>query len=114
MKTKSLTQLSRELGVSVSYLSQVRHGKRQLSERVAKALCHMQQNDIKLINIAKQLNDLSNFSTISGGVTSAVRHPDAGINVKIAALCRGSTKDFESFYPGSIPGAAANNILIAL
>ena len=32
----------------------------------------------------------------------------------IAALCRGSTKDFESFYPGSIPGAAATNVLIAL
>ena len=40
--------------------------------------------------------------------------PSAPVKWKIAALCRGSTKDFESFYPGSIPGAAAKNVLIAL
>jgi len=34
MKKKSLRQLARELGVSHSYLSQVRHGKRPASDKV--------------------------------------------------------------------------------
>lgn len=34
MEHKSLRQLARELGVSHSYLSQVRHGKRPASEKV--------------------------------------------------------------------------------
>ncbi|MFC1911094.1 helix-turn-helix domain-containing protein [Chloroflexota bacterium] len=37
-KQKSLRQQARELGVSHSYLSQVRHGKRPPSDRVAQAL----------------------------------------------------------------------------
>jgi len=37
-KQKSLRQLARELGVSHSYLSQVLHGKRPPSDRVAQAL----------------------------------------------------------------------------
>ena len=34
MKQKSLRQLARELGVSASYLSQVKNGKRPPSEKV--------------------------------------------------------------------------------
>ena len=34
VKEKSLRQLARELGVSHSYLSQVKHGKRPASDRV--------------------------------------------------------------------------------
>ncbi len=34
MKQKSLRQLAKELGVSASYLSQVRHGKRPPSDKV--------------------------------------------------------------------------------
>ena len=34
MKQKSLRQLAKELGVSASYLSQVRHGKRPASQKV--------------------------------------------------------------------------------
>jgi transcriptional regulator with XRE-family HTH domain len=34
MKQKSLRQLAREIGVSHSYLSQVKHGKRPASEKV--------------------------------------------------------------------------------
>ena len=34
MKQKSLRQLVKELGVSASYLSQVRHGKRPASQKV--------------------------------------------------------------------------------
>jgi transcriptional regulator with XRE-family HTH domain len=37
-KQKSLTQLAEELGVSASYLSQVRHGKRPASDRLINAL----------------------------------------------------------------------------
>jgi len=37
-KQKSLRQLARELGVSHSYLSQVRHGKRPASEKVVSIL----------------------------------------------------------------------------
>ena len=38
MKQKSLRQLARELGVSASYLSQVKHGKRPPSEKVLSIL----------------------------------------------------------------------------
>jgi len=38
MKEKSLRQLAKELGVSHSYLSQVKHGKRPASEKVQEAL----------------------------------------------------------------------------
>ena len=38
MKTKSLRQLARELGVSASYMSQVRNGKRPASQRVLSSL----------------------------------------------------------------------------
>ena len=37
-KEKSLRQLARELGVSHSYLSQVKHGKRPVSEKIQKAI----------------------------------------------------------------------------
>ena len=37
-KQKSLRQIARELGVSHSYLSQVKHGKRPASEKVQEAL----------------------------------------------------------------------------
>ena len=38
MKQKSLRQVAKELGVSASYLSQVNHGKRPASAKVAKVL----------------------------------------------------------------------------
>jgi transcriptional regulator with XRE-family HTH domain len=38
MKQKSLRQSAKELGVSASYLSQVRHGKRPASDRLMNAL----------------------------------------------------------------------------
>ena len=43
MKHKSLRQLARELGVSASYLSQVNHGKKRLSERLHKVLTSVNQ-----------------------------------------------------------------------
>jgi len=45
MKQKSLRQLARELGVSHSYLSQVRHGKRPASDKVvSKMVSNGKQN----------------------------------------------------------------------
>ena len=42
MKQKSLRQLARELGVSASYLAQVRNGKRPASQKVlSKVLSRM-------------------------------------------------------------------------
>ncbi len=43
MKQKSLRQLAKELGVSASYLSQVQHGKKRLSERLHKVLTSVNQ-----------------------------------------------------------------------
>lgn len=43
MKHKSLRQLAGELGVSASYLSQVAHGKKRLSERLHKVLTSVNQ-----------------------------------------------------------------------
>ena len=44
MEHKSLRQLARELGISASYLSQVTHGKKRLSMRVASALASVNQS----------------------------------------------------------------------
>jgi hypothetical protein len=44
MKQKSLRQLARELGVSASYLSQVNHGKKHLSQKVARMLTSVNRN----------------------------------------------------------------------
>ncbi len=43
MKQKSLRQLARELGVSASYLSQVKNGKRPASKKVIAVLSNVKQ-----------------------------------------------------------------------
>ena len=43
MKQKSLRQLARELGVSASYLSQVKHGKRPASQKVLSKMLTLEQ-----------------------------------------------------------------------
>jgi len=43
MEHKSLRQLAKELGVSASYLSQVTHGKKQISDRLHKVLTSVNQ-----------------------------------------------------------------------
>ena len=48
MKQKSLRQLARELGVSASYLSQVRHGKRIPSYDVLKRIAGVLGEDAVL------------------------------------------------------------------
>ena len=45
MKEKSLRQLAKELGVSASYLSQIRHGKKRPSQKVlTKIMTSVNQN----------------------------------------------------------------------
>ena len=44
MKQKSLRQLAREMGVSPSYLSQIRHGSRPASQKVLNMLSSVKQN----------------------------------------------------------------------
>jgi hypothetical protein len=82
MKTKSLRQLAKEIGVSHSYLSQVKHGKRPVSA--------------KMVSNGKQVGNQS------------VALYDIITNT--AELCSGSTGDFGSLSPGSNPGSAATPI----
>ena len=49
MKQKSLRQIAKELGVSASYLSQVRHGKRPLSHKVLSSLNSRVLSKLKVI-----------------------------------------------------------------
>jgi transcriptional regulator with XRE-family HTH domain len=47
-KQKSLRQIARELGVSASYLSQIRHGQRHASKKVLSRL------DVKMLSSVNQ------------------------------------------------------------
>ena len=62
MKRKSLRQLAKELGVSASYLSQVRHGKRPASD--------------KLINVFRNLSVKRKFDV---GTTINYNSAQAGV-----------------------------------
>jgi len=46
-RNKSLRQLAKEIGVSVSYLSQVKNGKRPASQKV---LSNIKQNEVHFLN----------------------------------------------------------------
>ena len=50
MKQQSLRQLAKELGVSASYLSQIRHGKRRASEKVLSMLSSVKQAKDKTVD----------------------------------------------------------------
>ena len=90
---KSLRQLARELGVSHSYLSQIKHGKRPASAKVVS----------KMVSKSKEpwLKDTKYFVP--------VREKCYNPTSKLAELCSGSTEDFGSFSPGSNPGSAAKS-----
>jgi len=62
-KQKSLRQLAKELGVSHSYLSQVRHGKRPASDKVQQA--------IDMVSMVSNNEARVGTSTPLGGVSSA-------------------------------------------
>ncbi len=95
MKQKSLSQLARELGVSHSYLSQVRHGKRPASEKVVS------------IMVSKSAAETGRGNGLRDDKNLVPSRGDCYNSSDNAELCRGSTGDFESLSPGSIPGSAA-------
>jgi hypothetical protein len=71
MKQKSLRQLAKDLGVSHSYLSQVRHGKRPASEKVvSKMVSNGKQNN--------RQNDKIFNSFTHGGVLELADRQDLG------------------------------------
>ena len=61
MKQKSLRQLAKELGVSASYLSQVRNGKRPASQKV---LSNVKQDRDALLDLYKA----TSYNNPSAGV----------------------------------------------
>jgi transcriptional regulator with XRE-family HTH domain len=80
MKQKSLQQLAQELGVSASYLSQVRHGKRPASAKLLNALSSSVKQDVK--QYGKILGDF-----VSGEVPELADGHDLGS----CALWRGGS-----------------------
>jgi transcriptional regulator with XRE-family HTH domain len=67
MKDKSLRQLARELGVSASYLSQVKNGKRPASQKVLSKVLSIDQQDNVAFAVRKRYN-----STRSAEVAQSV------------------------------------------
>ncbi len=88
---KLLRQMAKELGVSHSYLSKIKHGKRPASSRIEVSLHKVVSNSHKLV---------SNNTGLEDRKLCYNRHG--------AELCSGSTGDFGSSSPGSNPGSAAN------
>ena len=87
MKKHSLRQLAKELGVSASYLSQVRHGKRPVSQKVLS----------KISENVKQVDGLSSPCQIQH---QDVRIPD-GLRGPLAQLAEQLTLNQQ--VRGSIP-----------
>ncbi len=70
MKHKSLRQLAKELGVSASYLSQVNHGKKRLSNKIARALTNVNQS---VNQFPQNTNQIPQFVAKSGSIPLAGR-----------------------------------------
>ena len=71
MKQKSLRQLARELGVSASYLSQVKNGKRPASQKV---LSKMLSKNTKNVKQYGRISEVPN----RGGVSELADEHDLG------------------------------------
>ena len=94
---KSLRQLAKELGVSHSYLSQVKNGKRPVSSKIAHFVPDLLTTSHKMVsNNSKGTSQDSEILCYNKSVS--------------AELCSGSTGDFGSSSPGSNPGSAATVI----
>ena len=72
MKQKSLRQLARELGVSHSYLSQVKHGKRPASQKVVSKMVSNGNES------AFDTSPLNSYNLLSAGESSSGRTADSG------------------------------------
>ena len=95
MKQKSLRQLAKELGVSHSYLSQVKNGKRPASQKVVS------------IMVSKSTGETGRENGLEDRKNLVPNRRDCYNPIASAELCSGSTGDFESSSPGSNPGSAA-------
>ena len=83
MKRKSLRQLARELGVSPSYLSQVKNGKRPASDKVLS-----NPDVLKLLNVKQKVDDdaILSLSQRSSGVEQRFRKPPV-VSSNLTAGC---------------------------
>ncbi len=73
---KSLRQLAKELGVSASYLSQVRHGKCPPSERLLSMLSENEVNSA----LGRTSNPLMGTSSVHGGFDTHSLPPETRVN----------------------------------
>ena len=104
MKEKSLRQVAKELGVSASYLSQVRHGKRRASHKV---LSKVQQS----VKQNAEENDIISSIFLFGEVSEMADEHDLG---SCAARRGGSNPPFptQGFQPAYEAGQLFAQILL--
>jgi transcriptional regulator with XRE-family HTH domain len=81
MKQKSLRQLAKELGVSHSYLSQVKHGKRPASAKVVS----------KVVSIGKQNVDVRTTTRYNNASAGVAEQADAADLKSAGAILVGSS-----------------------
>ena len=94
MKQKSLRQLAKELGVSASYLSQVKSGKRPASDKLEKALGNLSVKQ----NVKQNVIMATNYPCVAhahGGVLELADRHDLG---SCAARRAGSSPAFPTTY----------------
>ena len=94
MERRSMRAIARELGVSASYLSQVKNGKRPTSDRIAKAL-----GSISVKQSVKQnstQNGRINTDITHGGVLELADRQDLG---SCAERREGSSPSFPTTLP---------------
>ena len=100
MRNEGVAELAKHLGCSKAYASMVLNGKKKPSRRMAQRLDELTE----LTKVNQELTKrLANPVVVS---TSASKYnPNTGT----AEWCSGSTGEFGSLSPGSIPGSAANS-----
>ena len=95
MRNEGVAEIAKRLGCSRAYVSMVMSGKKKPSRRIAQEL-------EKLTKLTKYLDR----STIARASVSS--YNSTGLHESGAAeWCSGSTGEFGSLSPGSIPGSAA-------
>ena len=80
MRRKSLRQLAKELGVSASYLSQVKNGKRPPTEKV---LSKLLSNGYQPVNLATDSDFSYNRYALGNSLTVGQRTLDPSVKVRI-------------------------------
>ena len=93
-KKKSLRQIARELGVSASYLSQIRHGKRPASEKV---LSSVKQNGIISSASYGEVSELADEHDLG---SCAERHGGSSPPFPTIVYNRGNLNQFPLYFMG--------------